>query len=82
MVVLVYIDNCTFFGKDSKVIDNVIEQLWQMFKLTMEDVKEDVQVNMFSYLGVQVTVNKTGIVTFKQQGLIQKVLKYITLSLQ
>jgi len=53
-----------------------------MFKLTMEDVKEDVQVNMFSYLGVQVTVNKTGIVTFKQQGLIQKVLKYITLSLQ
>jgi len=33
-------------------------------------------VDVFSYLGVQVTVNRSGTVTFKQQGLTQKVLKY------
>jgi len=38
MMVLVYVDDCIFFGKDSKAIDNVIEQLQQKFKLTVEDV--------------------------------------------
>jgi len=80
MMVLVYVGDCIFFGKDSKAIDDVIEQLQQRFELTMEDVKEDAQVDVFSYLGVQVTVDKTGTVTFKQQGLIQKVLKYCGMS--
>jgi len=79
-MVLVYVDDCIFFGKDSKAIDDVIEQLRQKFELTVEDVKENAQVDVFSYLGVQVTVDKTGTVTFKQQGLIQKVLKYCGMS--
>jgi len=50
--------------------------LRKRFELTINKVKEDAKVDVFSYLGVQVSHNKAGIVTFKQQGLIQKVLKY------
>jgi len=75
-MVLVYVDDCIFFGKDAKAIDQVIERLRQRFKLTVDDVKEDAKVDVFSYLGVQVTHDKAGTVTFKQQGLIKKVLKY------
>jgi len=39
-------------------------------------VKEDAKVDVFSYLGVQVSIAKNGIVTFKQEGLIRKILKY------
>jgi len=76
MMVLVYVDNCIFFGKDAKAIDAVIESLRKRFELTVNKVKEDAKVDVFSYLGVQVSHDKAGIVTFKQQGLIQKVLKY------
>jgi len=76
MMVLVYVDDCIFFGKDTKVIDDVIEQLRQRFELTVEDVQKDATVDVFSYLGVQVTIDKQGVVTFRQQGLTQKILKY------
>jgi len=76
MMVLVYVDDCIFFGKDAKAIDAVIERLRQRFELTVKDVQEDAKVDVFSYLGVQVTVDRSGTVTFIQQGLIHKVLKH------
>jgi len=75
-MVLVYVDDCIFFGKDAKAIDEVIKCLQQQFELTIKDVQEDAKVDVFSYLGVQVKVKQTGMVTFKQAGLILKVLKY------
>jgi len=44
--------------------------------LTVGDVQEDATVDVFSYLGVQVSINCNGVVTFKQQGLIQNILTY------
>jgi len=55
-----------------KRINKVIECLQQQFKLTIKDVQEDAKVDVFSYLGVQVTVNWSWMVMFKQQGLIQR----------
>jgi len=66
-MVLVYMDDCIFFGKDSKKIDEVIEQLQQWFKLTVDEMKEDAKVDVFSYLGVQILINKTGIVIFNER---------------
>jgi len=65
-------DNCIFFSKDPKAIDGVIEQLQQQFELTVEEVKADAIVDVFSYLGVLVSINKNGTVTFKQEGLIKR----------
>jgi len=76
IMVLVYVDDCIFFGKDPKAIDGVIEQLRQRFELTIEEVNADAKVDVFSYLGVQVSIDKNGTVTFKQEGLTQKILKY------
>ncbi len=76
IMVLAYVDNCIFFGKNRKAIDDVIETLRKKFDLTIDDVQEDATVDVFSYLGIQVSIDCNGIVTFKQQGLIQKILKY------
>jgi len=73
IMVLAY---CIFFGKNGKAINDVIETLRKKFDLTVDDVQEDAAVDVFSYLGVQVSIDRNGIVTFKQQGLIQKILKY------
>jgi len=48
MMVLVYVDDCIFFGKEAKAINQVIECLRQCFKLTVNDVKEDAKVDVFS----------------------------------
>jgi len=60
-------DPCLFFGNGMMVL------------VYMDDCiffQKDAKVDVFSYLGVQVTHDKAGTVTFKQQGLIKKVLKY------
>ena len=80
VMVLAYVDDCIFFSKDSSKIDAVIEKLRKTFDLTVDDVQEDAQVDVFSYLGVQVTIDKAGVVTFLQPGLIKKVLKYCGMS--
>jgi hypothetical protein len=39
VMVLVYVDDCIFFGKDIKKIDEVIEKLRKKFALTVEEVE-------------------------------------------
>jgi len=80
VMVLAYVDNCIFFSKDSNKIDAVIEKLCKTFDLMVDDIQEDAQVNVFSYLGVQVTIDKAGVVTFLQPSLIKKVHKYCRMS--
>jgi len=53
MAVPTYVDDCIFFGQDSKKIDAVIARLKKKFDLTVEDTKNDV-IDVFAYLGVEV----------------------------
>ena len=39
MAVLTYVDDCIFFGQDSKKIDAIIARLKKKFDLTVEDTK-------------------------------------------
>jgi hypothetical protein len=77
MMVLVYVDDCILFGKKEQELDSMLTKLKDRFELTVEDVAADEGVDVFNYLGVELTLdNRTGNVTFLQTGLIDKVLKY------
>ena len=54
---LTYVDDCIFFGQDSKKIDAIIARLKKNFDLTVEDTKND-EIDVFAYLGVEVKVDK------------------------
>ncbi len=70
MVVLVYVDDCLFFGPDLTEIDKVISDLKsQNLSLTVEDD------DAYAFLGVDVEPNNNGGYTMTQKGLIEKVLK-------
>jgi hypothetical protein len=69
MIVLIYVDDCLFFGPDGAKIDEFIQELKDSgMSLTQED--DDV----YHFLGVAVDTNEgTGQVTLTQKGLIEKV---------
>ena len=70
MVVLVYVDDCLFFGPDQAKIDEVIAKLQgRGLSLTIE--KEEA----YAFLGVDFKPNNKGGYTMTQEGLIKKVLK-------
>jgi hypothetical protein len=70
-VILVYVDDCLFFGPDQGKIDAFIKELQDDgFALTIED--DDV----YAFLGVAVAQDdKTGEYTLTQTGLIDKILE-------
>ena len=72
MMAMVYVEDVVFFGKDLSKIDKTIEGFKSNgYALTKEE-------NLFHFLGVDITQNeKTGKVTLKQLGLINKILKYV-----
>jgi len=53
MAVLMYVDDCIFFGQDLKKIDAIIAKLKKKFDLTVEESKDQYQ-DVFAYLGVEV----------------------------
>ncbi len=69
-IVLVYVDDCLFFGPDGNKIDAFISELKDKDKmaLTIED-------DAFHFLGVEVKTAADGMVELLQVGLIEKVLK-------
>jgi len=70
-----YVDDCIFFGQDSKKIDAIIARLKKKFDLTVEDTKDD-EIDVFAYLGVEAKVDKnTNEMAFLLTGLIDKVLR-------
>ncbi len=71
MIVLVYVDDCLFFGPDQDKIDEVIRKLQEVKKLTLTVEKEDA----YAFLGVDVKPNGKGGYLMTQAGLIKKVLK-------
>ncbi len=72
MVVLVYVDDCLFFGPNKDEINQAIEDLKaQKLSLTVEDD------DAYAFLGVKVDPNEHGGFTMTQKGLIEKVLKTV-----
>ena len=71
-MVMVYVDDVVFFGKDLSKKDKTIEGFKSNgYPLTKEE-------DLFHFLGVDITQNeKTGKVTLKQLGLINKILKHV-----
>jgi hypothetical protein len=68
IVVLTYVDDCLFFGKDASKIDAKIKAIEKRgFKLTIED-------DIYAFLGVEIVKLHDGTIEMKQSGLIQKVL--------
>ena len=70
IVVLIYVDDCLFFGPDQKKIDEMIAKL-QSNGLTLTVEKEDA----YAFLGVDVKPRANGGYTMMQEGLTEKVLK-------
>ena len=70
MILLSYVDDCLFFGPDSKKIEEVIKQLKEMkYSLTEED-------DVYAFLGVQVKQDGDKI-KLSQPGLINKVINLV-----
>ena len=68
MVVLTYVDDVLFFGKDGKKIDAKIKAIENRgLKLTIEE-------DVYAFLGVEVVRLPNGIIELRQIGLINKVL--------
>ena len=67
IVVLVYVDDCLFFGKSGQALDDLIADLKTEFDLTHEG-------NVGAFLGIDITTLPDGRFELQQQGLIDKVL--------
>jgi hypothetical protein len=68
VIVLTYVDDCLFFGKDKTKIDRKIQNIQASgLKLTVED-------DIYAFLGVEVIRKENGQVELLQRGLIDKVL--------
>jgi hypothetical protein len=71
VVILTYVDDCLFFAKDTRQIDDVLEAIRtkSALQFTIED-------DAFTFLGVELRTHDDGTVEFLQKGLIEKILKH------
>ena len=68
VIVLVYVDDCLFFAKDQKDVDDAVSNLQKLIKLEVED-------DVAGFLGVHIEQNPdNGEITLTQKGLIQKII--------
>jgi hypothetical protein len=76
MVVVCYVDDCMFFGKDQKRLDEFKQKL-QAQGLNLTDETDSV----YSFLGIDVAPDaETGEVVLRQTGLIQKLITYCNMT--
>jgi len=66
-LILVYVDDCLIFGKDDKILDNIITSLQSNFVLTS-------QGSVGAYLGIDIKKNTQGSLELTQSGLIKKII--------
>jgi Reverse transcriptase (RNA-dependent DNA polymerase) len=68
IIVLTYVDDCLFFGKDQGKIDQKIQNIQESgLELTVED-------DIYAFLGVEVVCKDDGDIELLQCGLIDKIL--------
>jgi hypothetical protein len=70
LVILTYVDDCLFFAKDKRQIDELLESI-----RTKSDLKFTIEDDAFTFLGVELKTHSDGTVEFLQKGLIEKILK-------
>jgi hypothetical protein len=70
LVILTYVDDCLFFAKDKRQIDELLELI-----RTKSDLKFTIEDDTFTFLGVELKTHSDGTVEFLQKGLIEKILK-------
>ena len=73
MVVLTYVDDCLFFAKNSKDIDQVIQAL-QTDTPNHKGLALTVEQDVYAFLGVQINQQDSGAFTLSQPKLILKIL--------
>jgi hypothetical protein len=68
VIILTYVDDCLFFAKEQKQIDDVLESIKKSnLQFTIED-------DVFTFLGFKLKKHKDGTIEFLQKSLINKVL--------
>ena len=82
MIVLCYVDDLLLFHKSEAKIKDLLDALRADFALTEQQIEQDKYHDVYSFLGIEVGVKmsqcqarKPELITLKQSGLIQKVLK-------
>ena len=74
VIILVYVDDCLFFGKNGQILDEMIEDLKKEFNLKHER-------DVGAFLGINIVRNENdGSFTLKQPYLIKKVLDTVGMS--
>lgn len=75
VIILTYVDDCLFFAKDKRQIDEVLESIRKTsgLQFTIED-------DAFTFLGVELKRHSDGTVEFLQRSLIKKILKSCNMS--
>ena len=71
MLLCTYVDDCIFFHKDQRKIDDLIARMKTDMPLTVEDGED----NAYAFLGVTVKRHNNGDIELNQTGLIKKLLK-------
>ncbi len=69
MVILIYVDDCLFFGPDMKKVNEIIDKLKKVKKPALTVGDDDA----YAFLGVDVSPNGKGGYTMTQKGLIKEV---------
>ena len=71
-IIVMHVDNCVVFAKDSKKVHKIIKSLESNFKLTDEG-------DLIACLGIDITKNDGGSWTLSQPYLIEKIMKALNL---
>jgi hypothetical protein len=71
-IIVTYVDDCLFFAKDPKTIEELLASLRQEFVLTDEG-------DVINVLGIKVEQQKNGSINLTQPGLIDKIIETVGL---
>ena len=65
-ILITYVDDCIFFSKNMKDIDDAIDNISKDFDLTIED-------DVAGFLGIDLQYREDGSIQFRQDGLVDRV---------
>jgi hypothetical protein len=82
-IILSYVDDLLIFSKSEDTIKSLLDSLRTEFELTEEQIEQDKNHDVYSFLGIEVDIEndsegknrKPAKITLRQQSLIKKVLK-------
>jgi hypothetical protein len=75
VVILTYVDDCLFFARDKRQIDDVLDAI-----RTKSNLHFTIKDDSFRFLGVELKTHDDGTVEFLQKSLIEKILKHCNMT--